>query len=305
MLKGRDIVSISDLSKKEIELLLERSAEMEEALVKGRNLGIAENKILALVFMEPSTRTRMSFNAAMLRLGGDVLTMESVATSSIAKGESFSDTMRIIDGYCDALVLRHSVAGSAQEAAGVCAHPLINGGDGDNQHPTQTLLDLYAIKKATGRTSGLNVALVGDLKHGRVMRSLLHALAMFGNSIMLLAPAGLEMDKRIVAEARKAGSRITESNDVGAFKSADIAYVCRIQEERYAEAAVARIMQKQFRISAAMLKDANSALRILHPLPRHGETDPAIDATRHAFYFEQAKLGVPVRMAILAEVLGV
>jgi aspartate carbamoyltransferase catalytic subunit len=304
MLAGRDIVSISDLSKKEIGHLLERSAEMEEALA-GSNLRIAENKILALVFMEPSTRTRMSFNAAMLRLGGDVLTMESVATSSIAKGESFSDTIRIIDGYCDALVLRHSVAGSAQEAAGVCAHPLINGGDGDNQHPTQTLLDLYAIKKATGRISGLNVALVGDLKHGRAMRSLLHALAMFGNSMMLLAPAGLEMDKRIVAEARKSGSRITESNDVAAFKSADIAYVCRIQEERYAEAEVARIMRKQFRISAEMLKGANPALKILHPLPRHGETDPAIDATGHAFYFEQAKLGVPVRMAILAEVLGV
>jgi len=305
MLNGRDIVSISDLSKKEIEILLERSAEMEEALVKGKSLSAAANKILALVFMEPSTRTRMSFNAAMLRLGGDVLTMESVATSSIAKGESFSDTMRIIDGYCDALVLRHSVAGSAQEAADVCAHPLINGGDGDNQHPTQTLLDLYAIKKATGRITGLNVALVGDLKHGRAMRSLLHALAMFGNNLLLLAHQGLEMDKTLVAEARKVGAHVTESNEIGAFKSADIAYVCRIQEERFSDAALARMMQRQFRISASMLNGANPALKILHPLPRHGETDPAIDATKHAFYFEQAKLGVPVRMAILAEVLGV
>lgn len=292
----RDLLSIRDLSRKDVEGLLNESARMERLL--GRPQKLLAGKIVAHLFFEPSTRTNLSFQAATLRLGGSVLPFYP-QLSSAAKGESFADTIRMVDGYADALVIRHPEEGSAQEAAAIASHPVINAGDGANQHPTQTLIDLYTMQKLKGKISNLRVALVGDLKHARTMRSLLYGLALFGVSPQLVSPASLRMDRGFLREIRKKFGIRPEERGKPDLKNCDVLYVCRVQQERFASRAEAESAQRAFRITPQMLSDAPRGMAILHPLPKLSEILPKVDSDPRAKYFSQAKNGVPVRMAVL------
>ncbi|MCX8194523.1 MAG: aspartate carbamoyltransferase [Candidatus Micrarchaeota archaeon] len=293
----KDLVSIRDLGKADVELILEEAAKMEKMLSKKAD-GLLAGKIVSTMFFEPSTRTNMSFQAAAKRLGAKLMTFYP-SISSTAKGESLGDTIRMIDGYVDVIVLRHPYEGAARFAADVAEHPVINAGDGANQHPTQTLLDLYTIKKIKKKIRGLKVSLMGDLKHARTMRSLLFGLGMFGAEITLISPIQLRMDEDIIEETQeKFGATIHQTSEID-LREADVLYVCRIQKERFSDQYEAEKMQKEFRVDLAMLKDANPDLAILHPLPKVDEIPPEVDSDPRAKYFEQAKNGVPVRMAVL------
>jgi len=305
MLRGKDVVSIRDLEKSDIELLLKRADEMEKAVASGKRLELLRDKVVSTVFFEPSTRTKMSFQAAVKRLGGQNLNFTSVESSSMKKGETLADTLRMIDGYTDMLVIRHAAEGAARYSADICGHPVINAGDGGNQHPTQTLLDLFTIKKMKGKIEGLSVFLVGDLKHARTMRSLLYGLAMFKANVTLIAPEGLEMAPKVIEEVRaKFGANVAQRSTMD-LSGADVAYICRIQKERFADPYEAEKAQRNFRVTMDILKGVKDDLILLHPLPKIDEIAPEIDGTKYAKYFEQAKLGVPMRMALIAEIMGV
>ncbi len=294
-----DIISVRDLSKDTINDILDLATEMESNPEK---YVYSDKKVLATMFFEPSTRTKLSFQSAGVRLGLEYIDF-SKETSSLKKGESFTDTLKVVDGYADVIVIRHANEGSARLAAEVSSHPVINGGDGGNQHPTQGLIDLYTIKKLKGKIKGLNVTMNGDLKHARAMQSLVYMLAMFGANIHLISPRGLEMDPALIAEIRdKFNVKVTESNTVD-FSNSDVVYMCRIQKERFVDPYEAMSVQKKFSINLDNLKNVKEDLTILHPLPKVNEVDYAIDNTKYAKYFEQARNGIPVRMAILKYVL--
>lgn len=295
----KDLISIRDLEKKHIDLILKKSSQMEKALKEEKKLNSLAGKVVATLFFEPSTRTRLSFQSAALRLGAKVLSFEDVGASSMVKGESFSDTIRMVDGYSDLIVVRHPKEGSARYAAQLAEHPVINGGDGGNQHPTQTLLDLYTIKKAKKRIEGLNVTLLGDLKHARTMRSLLYGLAMYGANITLVAPKGLEMSPEVIREAREKFNANVEERSTINLSSTDVLYLCRIQKERFSDQYEAEKVQKEFRITGDTIKGAKEDMIILHPLPKVDEVTPEVDRSKHAYYYEQARMGIPVRMAIM------
>jgi aspartate carbamoyltransferase catalytic subunit len=292
-----DLLSITDLDKKGILSILSEAGKMERALSRGKPPSPLKGKIVANLFFEPSTRTNLSFQAAALRLGANALAFSS-AGSSAAKGESFEDTVRMVDGYADCLVVRHPDAGSARAAAGIASHPVINAGDGGNQHPTQALTDLYTIMKLKGKIEGQSVTLMGDLKYARAMRSLLWGLSLFGADTTLVSPPQLRMDPGIVSEARKLGASIAE-HEKPDLSACDVLYVCRIQKERFADPSEAKRMQGLFRVEPSVLCGAKKSMAILHPLPKVDEMPPAIDSDPRAKYFEQAKNGVPVRMAVL------
>ncbi|MEM4348425.1 MAG: aspartate carbamoyltransferase [Candidatus Anstonellaceae archaeon] len=294
----QDLISIRDLNKNQIEKYLREAAKMEKLILSKRQLSLLQGKIVSIMFFEPSTRTNMSFQAAAKRLGAKVLTFHH-STSSTAKGETFSDTVRMMDGYSDALVIRHSLEGAARLAADLAEHPVINAGDGGNQHPTQTLIDLYTISKLKGKISGLNVTLLGDLKHARTMRSLLYGLAMFEAEVTLCSPESLRIDSEILSEINeKFGVKPVQTSKLQ-LKDCDVLYVCRIQKERFSDQYEAERMQKEFRVEMAMLSEAKKDLAILHPLPKVDELPAELDFTPYAKYFDQARNGVPVRMAVL------
>ncbi len=292
-----DLISIRDLEKKDVELVLNEAARMEKMLSKKADALLA-GKIVSTMFFEPSTRTNMSFQAAAKRLGAKLMTFYP-SVSSTAKGETLGDTIRMIDGYVDVIVLRHPYEGAARFAADLADHPVINAGDGGNQHPTQTLLDLYTVKKLKGRIGGLKVSLLGDLKHARAMRSLLYGLGMFGAEVTLISPPSLRMDEEIIKETKeKFGISVSQTSDIN-VKGADVLYVCRIQKERFSDQYEGEKMQREFRVDLNTLKNADQSLAILHPLPKVDEIPPEVDSDPRAKYFEQAKNGVPVRMAVL------
>jgi len=292
----RDLLSIRDLTKKDAESFLLEAARMEKLLGKPQKL--LAGKIIAHMFFEPSTRTNLSFQAATLRLGGGVLPFYP-SLSSVTKGETFEDTIRMVDGYADAIVLRHPQQGSAQQAAKIALHPVINAGDGGNQHPTQTLIDLYTIRKLKGKIGGLSVTLLGDLRHARTMRSLLFGLSMFGAEARLVSPPTLRMDPAVLREVwEKFGARPREYSRPD-LRGCDVLYVCRIQKERFASESEAAGMQKEFRLDQRVLSGAPKDMAILHPLPKVDEIPAELDADPRAKYFSQAKNGVPVRMAVL------
>ena len=306
-LKGKDIVSIRDLNKEEIELIHKKAEEMEP-YARGENpCKLMEGKILGTLFFEPSTRTRLSFTSAMQRLGGNVMGFEGVNVTSVAKGESLTDTIKTVERYCDLIVIRHPMEGAARLAANVSTKPVINGGDGGNQHPTQTLLDLYTIKKMKGKIKGLNVTMLGDLKYARTMRSLATALAMFDANLTLVSPKGLEMSKDILGEIEKNFNikpRQIYDIETG-VKDADVIYICRIQKERFEDKFEAEKIQKAFKITPEVLKSCKEEVAILHPLPKVTEIDPRVDDMKCAKYFDQTFYGVPIRMAIIGLVSGV
>lgn len=293
-----DLISIRDLESKDIETILDKA----DQIAKGEHKANLGGKILATLFFEPSTRTKLSFQSAAMRSGMEVLDF-SPETSSLKKGESFMDTIKTVSGYADALAIRHPKEGSVRLASSVTEKPVVNGGDGGNQHPTQTLIDLFSIKKAKGRIKGLNVTLLGDLKHARTMRSLVYGLGMFGANVTLVSPRGLEMDPRYLEEVNgKFGLEVKVEN-TPRYADADVLYVCRIQAERFADPYEAQSIMQKFRVKKDDLKDAKEDLAILHPLPKINEIEASIDEMPQARYFEQAHNGIPLRMAVLEHVL--
>jgi len=268
---------------------------------------LLRGRLLANLFFEPSTRTRLSFGAAFMRLGGAVETTVGMQFSSMAKGETLEDTIRVIDGYADIMVLRHPDEGSAARAAAVSQHPIINGGDGPGEHPTQALLDLYAIAKERGSVDGVKVALIGDLKHGRTVHSLSRLLACFeGVELILTSPPTLAMPEKILADLDAAGLRYRLVPTLAeALAAADVAYVTRIQAERFDDPVAAARLISGFVVNLELLESiGRTDITILHPLPRYNDLSTDVDHLPGAAYFRQSHLGVPVRMALFCEILG-
>ncbi|ODS41533.1 MAG: aspartate carbamoyltransferase [Candidatus Altiarchaeales archaeon WOR_SM1_79] len=298
-MNGKDIISIRDLSRDDIDRILSRAEYMDKLVQENEGSDKLKGRILANVFFEPSTRTKLSFESAMIRLGGSTIDF-SEENSSIVKGESLADTIKIVDSYCDVIVIRHPNAGSARLASEIAGHPVINAGDGSNQHPTQTLLDLYTIKKFKSDIRDLNIALVGDLKYGRTTHSLAYALAMFGAELTFISPPELKMSKYVVDEIKeKFGAEVKEKTEID--RGYDIIYATRIQKERFPDPQEYEKVRGAYKINAELLDDKTM---VMHPLPRVDEIDPRLDKTPHALYFKQASYGVPVRMAVLDLLLG-
>jgi aspartate carbamoyltransferase catalytic subunit len=303
-LAGRDILSIEDLKKAEIERVLEQAARFEEQCKKQPKLDALAGRILATLFYEPSTRTRMSFESAMHRLGGNVISAASAAkTSSAAKGETLADAARVISGYADVIVQRHPEIMSAHDAAKGATVPIINAGDGSHEHPTQALLDLYTIQKERGQIDGLHVALVGDLKYGRTVHSLAQALKHWDVTLTLVSPSTLKMADSIASSARRKIT-VNETQDLEAtMKVCDVLYVTRIQQERFKDPAEYEKVKGIYVIDRKLVERTNPDMTIMHPLPRVNEIAIDVDKLPGAAYFRQADNGVYVRMALLALVL--
>jgi aspartate carbamoyltransferase catalytic subunit len=304
-LKGKDIIRADQFTLEEIALIMETAARFESVMrAEGRLLNMA-GKVLATLFYEPSTRTRLSFETAMLRLGGQVLSVaEAKTSSSAAKGETLFDTGKMIEGYADVAVIRHPVTGSAQELADGAAIPVLNGGDGAGQHPTQALLDLYTIRKEKGGVEGLTITLAGDLKNGRTVHSLSQLLANFGVRFNFVAPDALAMPE-ITSGLRGRGIEVRETSDLAAaLVESDVLYMTRIQKERFADPAEYEPLKGAYVLDAALVNRAKPGMIILHPLPRVDEIKKEVDNLPGAAYFRQAANGVPVRMALLALTTG-
>ncbi len=303
MFTKKHIISMRDFSRAEIDAILKKAEELE-SFAKGKKSDLLAGKILALLFYESSTRTRLSFETAMKRLGGETVNMISTETSSASKGETLADTIRVVSEYADAIVLRHSKEGSARMAAEISNIPVINAGDGAGHHPTQTLLDLYTIKRES-HLENLDIALIGDLKYGRTVHSLAYALSLYGANISLVSPEQLKMPDEIKGDLRKRGIDVSETTKLeDVIPNADVLYMTRIQKERFPDPSEYQKVAGTYRISAELLKDARDDMIIMHPLPRVNEIDADVDATKHARYFQQAFYGVPVRMAVMSLVLG-
>ncbi|RLI49403.1 MAG: aspartate carbamoyltransferase [Candidatus Thorarchaeota archaeon] len=299
-----NLISIQDLTREDIDMILDRATEMEE--VAALRSKILDGKIMACLFFEPSTRTRLSFESAMLRLGGSVLGFADVGVSSAGgKGETLADTIRTVERYADVIVIRHPLDGSARVAAEFANCPVINAGSGAEEHPTQALLDLYSIRKMKGSIDGLHIALCGDLKYGRTVHSLAMALTEYNVEITLAAPEQLAMKPSIIAELKRAGLSVRVVNDLdGAIRQADVIYMTRIQRERFPDIREYDAVKGRFRLKYEDLELLKENAIILHPLPRVDELDPRIDTTPHAKYFDQVEAGVVTRMAILDLILS-
>ena len=300
-----DLVTMDDLTNDDIVAVLD-DAEVLVPVARGEVfLPLLQGKVLANMFFENSTRTRMSFEAAMKRLGGSVLNFSSIGTS-VAKGETLYDTMQMIDGYADIAAIRHPRQGAAQYSADAVGIPILNAGDGAGNHPTQTMLDLFTIRQAHGTLEGLNVVLVGDLRYGRTVHSLSHALVRFGASLTLISPSSLKMPVEIVSDLRSHGAEVSETESLqNQIATADVIYMTRIQKERFPDEDEYAKVAGIFKLEAADLGEAKKGMIVMHPLPRVDEISPGVDATEHAKYFEQAFNGVPTRMALLCKSLGV
>ncbi len=303
--KGRDIVTIKDFKKDEIIKILDVAEDMLPIAHGKEKSDLLHGYIMASLFFEPSTRTRLSFEAAMKRLGGNVIGFAQPGTTSIMKGESLADTIRTAESYCDVIVIRHPKEGSARLAAEFATVPIINGGDGAGRHPTQCLLDLFTIRKEKGSIEGNKIALLGDLKYGRTVHSLAYALSLFKTEMVFIAPPELQMPKEVVEECRKNGAKLSIKNEFDNVDDIDVLYVTRIQKERFPDPEEYEKVAGSYRIDMDMLKNAKEDMIIMHPLPRVDEISPAIDSTKHAAYFRQTFNGIPVRMALLALILGV
>jgi len=302
---GRDIVSIKNLTKVEILHILDVAENMLPAARGVQHSNLMNGNIMASLFFEPSTRTRLSFEAAMRRLGGDVIGFAQPGTTSLQKGETLADTIRTAESYCDLIVMRHPQEGSAQLAAEFAEVPIINGGDGAGHHPTQCLLDLFTIRKEKKSISDNKVALIGDLKYGRTVHSLAYALALFQAEIVFIAPEQLQMPSEIVEECEELGATISfETKIESVISDLDVLYVTRIQKERFPDPEEYNKVVGIYKIDAPLLEKGKVDATVMHPLPRVYEIDPVVDSMPQAAYFRQAFNGVPVRMALISLVLG-
>ena len=305
-LKGADVLTAAQFSREQIEQLFLNADDCAARLEKGERLRLLDGKLLATVFYEPSTRTRLSFEAAMQRLGGGVISVaEAKTASSVMKGETLADTIRTIANYADAIVLRHSEVGAAQVAAEASVVPILNAGDGAGEHPTQALLDLYTIRAEKKTIDGLRVALVGDLKNGRTVHSLARALSNFQVEFSLVAPAALAMPTEVTDYLRAKDFIVEETNDMArSLQKADVVYMTRVQKERFADVKQYEKLKNFYILNRSVVENAKPGLVVMHPLPRVDEIATDVDAMPNAAYFRQMKNGVYVRMALLAAILG-
>jgi aspartate carbamoyltransferase catalytic subunit len=303
MFKGRDIISIRDFSRKEIDYLLKTAKKVEKT--SEDKLRVLSGKIMGTLFFEPSTRTRLSFEVAMKKLGGEVVGFSEPALTSIKKGETLADTVRVVENYVDVIVLRHPLEGSARMAADYASVPVINAGSGAEEHPTQAFLDLYTIYKEKGQIDGLNIGILGDLRYGRTVHSLTYALSLYDDiTLYLISPEQLKM-RREVLEAIRDRVKFKETSKIEeVLPKLDVLYVTRIQKERFPDPAEYQKVKGTYKITLSTLEKAKENLILMHPLPRVDEVDVEVDKTKHAVYFKQVKYGLVTRMALLGLVLG-
>jgi len=300
--KGRNIISIKDFTREEIDYILKIAEAMEPIAKSGSDM--LRGKMLATLFFEPSTRTRLSFEAAMHKLGGSTVGFAEPETASIKKGENLADTVRVVQNYADVLVLRHPLEGAARLAAEFADVPIINAGSGAEEHPTQALLDLYTILKEKSQIDGLNIALMGDLRYGRTVHSLAYALSLYNVRLHLVSPELLRMRREVLETVRGKIEVVEKTGIEEALPEIDVLYVTRIQKERFPDLAEYAKVKGSYGIDLNMLKDAKENMIILHPLPRVEEIAAEVDSTPHARYFQQVWNGVVLRMALLALILG-
>ncbi len=304
LFEGRDLISIRDLSSRDIKTIIKCSYEMEKKVQKGKKLSVLNGIIVSMLFFEPSTRTRLSFESAVLRLGGNCIGFSEPNTSSTAKGETLADTIRTVENYSDMIVIRHPLEGSAKLAAEMAEIPVINAGDGSNQHPTQTLLDMYTIEREADGVKNKKIGFLGDLKHARTVHSLIYALSMFDTELYMISPDELKLPRGLLEEVKdsvpvREGSSLSEFIEV-----LDVLYVTRIQRERFADEEEYNRVRGAYKVTPDTIKNSKENLIIMHPLPRVDEISHAIDKTKHAVYFKQVYYGIPVRMAILSLLAG-
>jgi aspartate carbamoyltransferase catalytic subunit len=300
--KGRDIISIEDFSREEINYILKSSHAMEP--LAARSSDMLKGKILASLFFEPSTRTRLSFEAAMLKLGGSTIGFAEAEITSVRKGENLADTIRTVENYADIIALRHPLEGAAKLAAEFSKLPILNAGSGAEEHPTQALMDLYTLQKEKGKIDGLKIALVGDLRYGRTVHSLAYALSLYNIELYLISPETLRMRHEVIRAIKNKVSIKEDTNLDNIIPRIDVLYVTRIQKERFPDPAEYAKVKGIYRIDLKTLKRAKKDLVILHPLPRIDEIAYEVDSTPQARYFQQVWNGIVVRMTLLALVLG-
>lgn len=300
---NRSIVSISSYSHEKIQYLLDMACEMEAH----PNRKILEGKVVATLFFEPSTRTRLSFETAANRLGARVIGFADPKATSSTKGETLKDTIKMVSNYADVIVMRHKLEGAALYASEMTDTPIINAGDGANLHPSQTMLDLYSIYKTQGTLENLNIYMVGDLKYGRTVHSLLMSLSSYNPTFHFIAPKELEMPQEYKTFCRQNGVKFIEQTDFTAetIADADIIYMTRVQRERFTDLMEYERVKDAYILRKAMLKGCRPNMKILHPLPRVNEIERDIDDSPHAYYFEQAGNGLFAREALICDVLGI
>lgn len=301
-MKNKSLVSIADYSKEEIHRILDLAGEFE----KDPNQQLLKDKVIATLFFEPSTRTRLSFESAISRLGGRIIGFTDSSSSSVKKGESLKDTIKTVSNYCDLIVMRHPVEGSARYASEVSSVPIVNAGDGANQHPTQTLLDLFSIKKTQKSLDNLNLFMVGDLKYGRTVHSLLIAMSLFNTTYNFISPEELKMPDSYKLHLDNLGLKYYEHTNFTEYISdADIVYMTRVQKERFSDPMEYEKVKNIYVLRDHMLKNTKENMKILHPLPRVNEINEDVDTNLKAYYFTQALNGVFTRQAILTSILGI
>lgn len=300
-MKNKSLVSINDYSKEEQLQILELAKSFEENPVQE----ILKDHVIASLFFEPSTRTRLSFESAVNRLGGKIVGFSEATNTSVKKGESLRDTILTIANYSDLIVMRNPIEGSARFASEISPVPIINAGDGANQHPTQTLLDLYSIQKTQGKLDNLHVAMVGDLKYGRTIHSLVIALCNYNTTFHLVSPVELKLPSSVkmhIKEKKLTYHQYTTMDEV--IPQADILYMTRIQRERFSDPLEYERIKNSYNLDASMIRNTKENFKVLHPLPRVNEININVDSNPKAYYFEQALNGVFVRQALMVSILG-
>ncbi len=303
--KGLDILNGYQFTNQQLDCIMNTAAQYEKRVKAGEVIHDLDGLVIATLFFEPSTRTRLSFEAAINRTGAKVISMADASASSSAKGETMQDTISTVDGYVDAIVMRHPQKGSAQTAAEIAVHPVINGGDGAGQHPTQALLDIYTMRKEKGHLGGQTITFLGDLKYGRTVHSLGYLMQQFGNRMIFASPEALKMPEEITNELRSRGANITETSDVReALSQSDFVYVTRVQRERFTDLADYEKCKGSYIVDRELIKAAKPGITILHPLPRVDEISTDVDGYEGAAYFRQAHNGMYLRMALLGLVTG-
>ena len=298
----KNLISITDFSKEEIIRITELAAEFEANPYQP----LLEGKVIASLFFEPSTRTRLSFESAINRLGARVIGFSDTANTSVSKGETFHDTITTISNYCDMIVMRHSLEGAPRYASEISKVPVVNAGDGANQHPSQTLLDLYSIKKTQGGLDGINIMMIGDLKYGRTVHSLLQALSHFNTKFTFVAPPELQMPDEYKLFLKEKGLPFEEKREIDeAIDKADIVYMTRVQRERFTDPMEYERVKNVYVLHNSMLENTKPNMRILHPLPRVNEISTDVDSNSKAYYINQTENGVSTRLAIISYLLEV
>jgi aspartate carbamoyltransferase catalytic subunit len=301
-MKNKNLVSITDFSREEYMRIMELAAEFEE----NHRQDILHGYVISTLFFEPSTRTRLSFETAINGLGGRVVGFSDSGATSASKGETLYDTIKMVSNYADLIVMRHPLEGSARLASEVSAVPVVNAGDGANQHPTQTLLDMYSILKTQGTLEGLKIFMVGDLKYGRTVHSLLQAMSIFNTTFYFISPEELKMPSTYKLHLDKKGLKYYEGKDLTEFlPEADIIYMTRVQQERFTDPIEYERVKNAYILKRSMLEGCKESMKVLHPLPRVNEIHTDVDDSPHAYYFDQARNGVYVRMAIITSILGI